>query len=122
MEVCSFTGFPGGSVVKNLPVNAGDVGSIAGWGRSPGRGNGCQDNPMDRGAWQATVHGIAQSWDTTEHSCKLLKNINPYFAASYLNMYVEKHEFCSNTFIFQFNFTGFLLASPFLICKFFLLR
>ena len=58
--------FPGSSVVKNLPTNAkdvGDVGSIPGWGRSPGEGNGtplqysCLGNPMDRGAWWATVHG-----------------------------------------------------------------
>ena len=60
------TGFPGGSVVKNLPVNAGDKGLIPGLGRSPGEGNGnplqysCQGNPMDRGAWQATVHGVAK--------------------------------------------------------------
>ena len=60
-------GFPGGSVVKNPPGNvgaAGDVGSIPGLGRSPGKGNGnplqysCQDNPMDRGAWWATVVGL----------------------------------------------------------------
>ena len=53
--------FPGGSVVKNLPANAGDVGSIPGSERSPGGGNGnplqdsCLGNPMDRGAWQATA-------------------------------------------------------------------
>ena len=61
-------GFPGGSVVKNLPVNAGDVGLIPGWGKSPGEGNGnplqysSLGNSMDRGAWQATVHGVAKSW------------------------------------------------------------
>ena len=55
-------GFPGGSLVKNLPANAGDAGSIPGLGRSPGEGNGnplqypCLENPMDRGAWRATVH------------------------------------------------------------------
>ena len=60
-------GFPGGSVVKNLPVNAGDVGSIPGSGGSAGEGNGnpvqfsCLENPMDRGAWWATVHGVAKS-------------------------------------------------------------
>ena len=59
-------GFPGGSVVKNLPANAGDVILIPGSGRSPGEGNGkllqysCLENPMDRGAWGATVHGIAR--------------------------------------------------------------
>ena len=60
--------FPGGSVVKNLPANAGDMGSIPGSGRSPGEGNGntfqysCLENPMDRGAWWAAVHGVAKSW------------------------------------------------------------
>ena len=64
-------GFPSGSVVKNLPANAGDVGSILGLGRFPGEGNGnplqysCLGNPMDRGAWQATVHGVAEESDTT---------------------------------------------------------
>ena len=58
-------------MVKNLPANAGDIkdmGSIPGSGRSPGKGNGnplqyrCLENPMDRGAWQATVRGVAKSW------------------------------------------------------------
>jgi len=57
-------------VVKNLPANAGDagnVGLIAGSGRSPGGGhsnplqNSCLKNPMDRGAWQAIVHRVAKS-------------------------------------------------------------
>ena len=48
-------------VVKNLPANIGDVGSIPGSGRSPGRGNGLE-NPMDRGAWRATVHRVTKSW------------------------------------------------------------
>ena len=56
-------GFPGGSVVKNLSVNAWDTGLISGLGRSPGGGNGnplqysCLGNPRDRGAQWATVHG-----------------------------------------------------------------
>ena len=63
-------GFLGGSVVKNPPASAGDagdLGSIPGSGRSPGEGNGnplqysCLGNPMDRGAWGATVHGVAKS-------------------------------------------------------------
>ena len=57
-------GFPGGSVVKNLPANSGDAGSILGSGRSPEGGNGnplqCYSlgNPKNRGAWWAAVHGI----------------------------------------------------------------
>ena len=60
-------GFQGGSAVRNLPANSGDAGSIPGSGRSPGEGNGkllqysCLGNPMDRGAWQATVHGLTNS-------------------------------------------------------------
>ena len=59
---------PGGSEDKASARNAGDLGLIPGWGRSPGEGNGnplqfsCLENPMDRGAWQATVHGVANSW------------------------------------------------------------
>ena len=58
--------FPGGSVVKNPSVNVRIVGSILGLGRSPGEGNdnpcqySCQENFMDRGAWQATVHGVTR--------------------------------------------------------------
>ena len=57
-------GFPGGSVVRNLPAKAGDVGLIPGLGRSPGEGNGnplqysCLGNPMNRGAWWATVQEV----------------------------------------------------------------
>ena len=60
-------GFPGGRVVKNLPDNAGDVGLIPESERSPGEGNGnpflysCLGNPMDRGAWRATVHRVAKN-------------------------------------------------------------
>ena len=62
-------GFPGGSVVKNLPANAGDPDSIPGSGRSPGEGNrnpfqySCLENSMDRGAWPATVYGVAKRHD-----------------------------------------------------------
>ena len=60
-------GFPGGSVVKNPPANVGDMGLIPGSGRCPGGGNGnplqysCLEIPMDKGAWRATVHGVAKS-------------------------------------------------------------
>ena len=59
-------GFPGGSEVKASACNAGDLSSIPRSGRSPGEGNGnplqysCLENPMDGGAWWATVHGVAK--------------------------------------------------------------
>ena len=59
--------FPGGSEVKVSACNTGDLGSIPGSGRSPGGGSGnplqysCLETPMDRGTWQATVHGVAKS-------------------------------------------------------------
>ena len=59
--------FPGGSDGKASVYNAGDLGSIPGLGRSTGEGNGnplqfyCLENPMDRGAWQATVYGATKS-------------------------------------------------------------
>ena len=63
-------GFPGGSVVKNLPVVQGDEDSIPGLGRCPGEGNGnplqysCLGSPMDRGVWWATVVGRQRvGWD-----------------------------------------------------------
>ena len=69
----SWRGFPDGLVVKNLPANAGDTDSIPGSGRSPREWNGnppqysCLENPTDRGAWWATVHGVTRvghSWAT----------------------------------------------------------
>ena len=65
------TSFSGGSVVKNPPANARDTASVSGLGRSPGEGNGNPfqysylENPMDRGNWTATVHGVAKELDTT---------------------------------------------------------
>ena len=60
-------GFPGGSDGKESACNVGDLGSIPELGRSPGGGHGnplqysCLENPMDRGAWRATVHGVTKS-------------------------------------------------------------
>ena len=60
-------GFPGGSEVKESACNVGDLGSIPRSGRSPGEGNGnplqysCLENPMNGGAWWATVHGVTKS-------------------------------------------------------------
>ena len=64
-------GFPGNSVVKNLPAKARDSGWIPRSRRCPGEANGnpllysCLGNPMDRGAWWAIVHGVTKEWDTT---------------------------------------------------------
>ena len=77
-------GFPGGSVVENLPANAGDTkdaSSIPGL-RSPGEGKGtplhysCLGNPKDRKAWWATVHGVAKSWMrlSTHTGCRCYTN------------------------------------------------
>ena len=69
-RLLDFLGFPGGTVVKNLPANAGntrDAALILGLERFPGEGNGnplqysCLGDSMDRGAWQAAVHRVAKS-------------------------------------------------------------
>ena len=67
-------------MVKNPPASAGDAGDrglIPGLGRSPGEGNGnplqysCLGNPMDRGVWRATVHGVAKNWTRlSAHKCR----------------------------------------------------
>ena len=74
--------FLGGCSIRGLPASAGDardVGSIPGLGGSPGEGDGnplhysCLENPVDRGAWQATVRRVTKELDTTEqlstHTC-----------------------------------------------------
>ena len=67
LEYSQLTGFPDGSDDKESACNARDLGLTPGSGRSPGEGNGnplqysCLEIPMDRGAWQATVHGVAES-------------------------------------------------------------
>ena len=69
-------------MVKNPPANAGALGLIPGSGRSPGGGNGnllqyfCLENPMDRGAWRATVNGGAKESDTTERLSRHVVVIN----------------------------------------------
>ena len=69
-----WVGLPGGSDRKESACNRGDTGSTLGSGRPPGEGKGyplwhsCLENPMDRGAWQATVHGVAKS-RTRQRDC-----------------------------------------------------
>ena len=103
--------FPGGSDGKASVYNAGDRGSIPGKGRFPGEGNGnplqyyCLENPMDRGAWQATVHGVAKSWTrlsnftlplrrkelkewNTAHTSNYIVTLHCFFETVYYNKYI----------------------------------
>ena len=79
--------FPVGSSLKNLPAKVGGMGSIPGWRRSLGEGNdnplqsSCLENPMDRGTWQAIVHGVAKESDVTW----LLNNNKDYNLATDTN-------------------------------------
>ena len=89
-------------MIKNPPANAGDagyVGLIPGLGRSPGEGNGnplqysCLENPMDRGAWWAIVHGVAKS------QTQLSTHEGPH-------IYTQTHSKENNTFIYSKNMYG----------------
>ena len=72
---------PGSLLVKNLPANEGDSGSISGLRRSPGEENGnplqysCLGNPMDRGTWWATVHGVSKESDMAKHKHAVLAEV-----------------------------------------------
>ena len=78
--------FPGGSEVKASAYDVGDLGSIPGSGRSPGEGSGnplqysCLESPMDRGAWWATVHGVAKS------RTQLSDFTAPHYPSNYMMM------------------------------------
>ena len=69
LDLCrGYLGLPGGSLVKNPPANAGDIGLIPGSARSPGERilwYSCLGNPMDKGAWWAVVHRVMKESDTT---------------------------------------------------------
>ena len=75
-------------MVKNLPADAGDVGSIPGWRRSPGEGNGnplqysCLGNPMDRGGWWATVHRVVELDTSEQLTLSLSQNFRLFFPSS----------------------------------------
>ena len=77
-------GFLDGSVVKNLPANAGDTGSIPWWGRSPGEGNDnplqcpCLENPMDRGAWWLQSMGFKEPNTTEQLSTYTIWSLTHY--------------------------------------------
>ena len=87
----SSQGFPGGSVVKNLPASAGDTGDVGltpRSGRSPGVGSdnplqySCLENSMDRGAWRATVHGVAKNRTWLSDWARTLSSHCPQTAGS----------------------------------------
>ena len=90
--ICYATyGFPCGSVVKNLTANAGDMDLIPGPGRSLGEGNGnplqysCLENPMDRGTWWITVHGVHKdsnvTWWLNKNKCNIFILIHVHIPA-----------------------------------------
>ena len=93
--------FLGGLDGKEFAYNAGDLGSIPGSGRSPGEGNGnplqysCLENPMDRGHWKATVHGVA--WGHRYHLSKFHIYVLVYcivlvfFFLAYFTLYNRFH-------------------------------
>ena len=88
--------FPGGSDGKASAYNAGDLGSIPGSGRSPGEGNGnplqysCLENPMDGGAWWATVHGLAKSRIQRETSLSHASKVMLKILQARLQQYVNR--------------------------------
>ena len=88
----NFRGFPSGSAAKNLPANAGDAGDaslIPRSGRSLGGGHGnpmqysCLENLVDRGAWQATAHGVAEELDVTSWLNNIYKLLTSLWAVSH---------------------------------------
>ena len=90
-------GFPRGSNGKESARNAGDLGSSPGSGRSRGGGHSnslqysCLENPTDRGAWQATVHGIARNLTHTQHVLFVLSCVSPVIKR---RQHVEKLSCC----------------------------
>ena len=86
-------GFPGGSDDKESACNAGDLSLSPGSERSPGEGRGkplqysCLGNPMDRGAWRATVHGVAKALDASENLT--LSLFTPDSTISICNQYLK---------------------------------
>ena len=113
-------GFPGGTVIKNPPVNAGDtkdLGLILASGRCPEEGNGnllhysCLGNPMDRGAWQVTVHADTKESDTTE------KLNNDYDICIYTHI-TSTHIYTGLHIFFTSSKSYFISLEIFLLCDY----
>ena len=97
-------------MVKNPPAKAGDardIGSVPGLGRSPGGGNGnprqysCLENPMDGGAWGATVHWVAESWPQLSTHTETLNTLGQIhflgcYEANFTLFSVSNHEYFMN--------------------------
>ena len=109
--------FLGGSVVKNPSVNAGDVSLIPGLERSPGKGNGnvlqyfCLENPMDRGAWWATVHGAWESDITEQLSTFSDYDVEHLFMFLLVFVYIFRMDVWSNPLLIFELVVWFLLLS-----------
>ena len=102
-----YTGLPGGASGKEPACNAGDIrdlGSVPGSGRPPGGGHSnppqysCLENPMDRGAWRATVHGVAESW--TRLSDLASQQAHPYTDRHSCNTHTCTHMYHSRMHTF----------------------
>ena len=86
-------------MVKNLPTNAGDIGdmgSVPGLGRSLGEGDGnplwdsCLENPMDRGAWRATVQGVAKTWTRLSACARVVSHTHTHTHTHMMRGLLEK--------------------------------
>ena len=110
--------FPGGSEGKASNCNAGDLGSIPGSGRPPGEGNGnplqycCLENPIDRDAWWATVHGIAKSRTQLSNFTFSISFLSIHKSIKYTYLCMYKH-LC----IVFLNFTFLALKMFFILLK-----
>ena len=108
-------GFRGGSAGKESAYNAGDLCSIPGLGRSPGEGNdnplqySCLENPMDRGAWRAIVHGVTKSWTWLSDFTKEVSNYLSTTKSSWIGKLFD-----STYHNFQLCLSVYITALPFL--------
>ena len=88
--------FPGDSAVKYLPAKVGDAGSVPESGKSPGEGNGnqvqysCLGNPMDRGTWWATIHGVTESDMTEQLTFSLFTGLPWWLSGKRIHLPMQK--------------------------------